>query len=748
MLRLLDSFRAMISGSLLWLLPAILAAAMLAFFVYRATNPAVERHVRLGLATLRTSALLLIILAIFELTLQLRWQQSAPPLLAVALDQSASMQVEEGTESRAAALMQIVREELPRHRRSELALRYYGFAGHTVELSEAAAESLSFAGDATNITAALESIRSGLLEQNLAAILLISDGNYTSGGDPGRYAAEIGLPVYTIGLGSPAARPDIGISGTEANPFAFVGESTPVRINVRSTSGRREKIHLSLLTAEGEAAAATIDLPPGPVDSAVVLPFRPARDGRQKLNLLLTASGDDANKVNNRATLYVDVLKSRTRIYIMAGALSPDISFLRQHLQASERFDLRLLAELSQPGGAQERLNRALQDSIDQADLFVLYNYPGRTTPSLSLERLQQSLERRARPLLFVSGRDPAWNRLAPMEPFLPFHADPVTTGIVEITPVLTPAGSQHPVMQIPGNGAAAWGLLPPVFTQHRLRSWWPDAEILAQARPAGAVAAAVEGRAWPLIMIRPAGAKSAAIIGYDLWRWHLMMAGIGNEQESYHHFLHNLVRWLQMEQNSNLIRVQSDQALYHFGDQVRITAQVVDAQFQAVADAEVQVTIHHNGTSGRSAAGAQSAPAAGAGDAPAAAFFLRPGGDGSYKGDFRPQAAGDYQLTAQVVQGGRSLGTATHLFSVGSYNQELAEVTLKEELLRRIAAASGGRYAGEAGAAGLIASISGTRLTRTLTQDFEVWNRWLLLAAILLLLAAEWFIRRRKGML
>lgn len=740
MLLLLDSFRVMIAGSLLWLLPALLAAAMLAFFVYRTTNPAVERSVRLGLAALRTGALLLILLAIFELTLQLRWQQTNPPLLAIALDQSASMQVEEGPENRATALQQIVRQELRRNRHSELALRYYGFAGHTEELTEAAAESLSFAGDATNITAALEDIHSGLLEQNLAAILLISDGNYTIGGDPGRFAAEIGVPVYTIGLGSPVAQPDIGISSVEVNPFAFVGESTPVRVHVRSTSRMREKIRLSLQTAAGEAAAAAIDLPPGPVDSALVLPFKPPQDGRQKLNLLLTASGDDANRANNRATLYVDVLKSRTRIYLMAGALSPDISFLRQHLQASDRFDLRLLAELSQPGGAQELVNRALQDSIDQADLFVLYNYPGRTTPPLSQERLQQSLEKRARPLLFISGRDPAWNRMAPLESFLPFHADPVTTGLVEITPLVTPAGAQHPVMQIPGSGAAAWGLLPPVFTQHRLRSWWPDAEILAQARPAGANAAAVESRAWPLIMIRPAGAKSAAILAHDLWRWHLMMAGIGNEQESYHHFLHNLVRWLQMEQNSNLIRVQSDQALYHFGDQVRITAQVVDAQFQAVPDAEVQVTIHHSASGSRNAAPAQTAPAA--------VFYLRSAGGGSYKGDFRPQAAGDYQLAAQVVHDGRSLGTAAHLFSVGSYNQELAEVTLKEELLRRIAASSGGRYADQAGAAALIAGISGAGLTRTLTQDFEVWNRWLLLAAILLLLAAEWFIRRRKGML
>jgi len=726
-----DSFRTMIAGSPFHLALAALAVIALALYVYRRTTPVVRPAVRIVLTTLRTLALLLIILALFEWTIQSRQVETTPPLLAVAVDQSASMQQKEGGISRSERTNHLLREELPARLDREMAIRYFGFAAHPDELTPAALDSLAYGGDATDITGALEEIKSRLLEQNLAGILLLSDGNYTQGGDPGRYAAEIGVPIHAIGLGSAEVPADIGITHVEANPFAFAGESTPIRVTVRSTSGQREKVSLSLEGAGGEASTTRIDLQRGPLDSAVVLNYTPAAPGRRKLQVVLEPSGKDANRANNRFTLYQDVLRSKTLIFVLAGTLSPDLSLLRNHLAADERFDLKLLTELGDNSGLQLDHTRALQDSIGESDLLVLYNFPRRTSSPRTLSLLQAALEKRPRPLLFISGRDTDWNRLKPLEPFLPIRASVVSMGEMEVTPVLTAAGQQHPVMQIPVAGTAAWNLLPPVYTRERLLGWWPDAEILAHARPAGPAAPGGDAEIWPLILVRNAGAKSAAVMGYELWRWHLMMSGIGNTDETYHHFFQNLVRWLQIEQSSDLIRVRTDQSTYHFGDEVHFIAQIVDARFQPVDDAEVElmITTSENG-------GAENT------------LYLTLTGKGSYSGAFRPEKAGDYRVEARVRRGQTLLGEATHLFSVGSYNEELSDVALKENLLRRLAQLSGGSYAPPDSAAALIAAIRGKKLHRTLTKDVELWNRGALLAAILTLLALEWFLRRRKGML
>ena len=528
-----DSFRAMIAGSPLYLALAALAAVAIALFVYRRTNPVVQPAVRIVLTALRSLALLLIILALFEWTVQFRRVQTTPPLLAVAVDLSASMQQSEGGISRSERTMRLLREALPARLDRGMATRYFGFAAHARELSPDALDSLTFNGDATDITGALEKIRSSLVEQNLTGILLLSDGNYTQGGDPGRYAAEIGVPIHAIGLGSAQVPADIGITHVEANPFAFAGESTPISVTVRSTSSRRENITLSLEGDSGRESALRIDLQRGPLDSAIVLNYTPAAPGRHKLQLLLAPAGRDANRDNNRFTLYQDVLRSKTLIFVLAGSLSPDLSLLRSHLAADERFDLKLLAELGDNGDLQLDRTRALQDSIGESDLLVLYNFPRRTSSPRTLSLLQAALARRPRPLLFISGRDTDWSRVKPLEPFLPIRASVVTTGEMEVTPLLTAAGQQHPVMQIPGSGTAAWNLLPPVYCREQLRGWWPDAEILAHARPAGLAPPGSGAEEWPFILVRSAGAKSAAVMGYELWRWHLMMSGIGNTDET-----------------------------------------------------------------------------------------------------------------------------------------------------------------------------------------------------------------------
>ena len=56
--------------------------------------------------------------------------------------------------------------------------------------------------------ASLELIRRGGPERPPAAVVLISDGESTGGRDPvetAREAAELGVPVYTVALGTPGA---------------------------------------------------------------------------------------------------------------------------------------------------------------------------------------------------------------------------------------------------------------------------------------------------------------------------------------------------------------------------------------------------------------------------------------------------------------------------------------------------------------------------------------------------------------
>ncbi len=718
----------MISGSYLYL--AILAMALIALtiFVYRHTNPIVANWIRYLLMALRGFALFLLALVLFELTLQWQRIEKRPPTVAVLLDHSASMGQHDHELPRSQVVYDLLHARLPQHLNHDFQVRYYLFDNQTAEVLASRMDSLNYRGDATDITQALESVKSALMEQNLAAMVLLSDGNYTHGGDPARYAAEMGVPVHSIGIGSPQRMPDVGIVSVEANPFAFTGESTPIQVTLRNNGFKQQSTRLTLRDGAGEKQSLSWHLRTNPADTTMTLLYKPGREGRQKLTLELSSPESEENTGNNHYTFYVDVLKSKLRIYLLAGTASADVAFLRRHLTTSERFEIRVLTESG--NGQFYEMNRAqaVMDSLDHGDLFVLYEMPTPQTSQRLLTELLKTLQQRPRPILFIAGEAVDWSRTAALNPHLPIRSDVLTMSSMEIVPLLTPQGQLHPLMQIPSRDITAWSLLPPVSTRYRVRSWWPDAEVLAQARIASSAAAGPSQDTWPFIVVRSSSNKSAAILGSDLWRWHLMMAGIGNSDEVYHNFLQNLVRWLQIERNTDLIRLQTDQASYHYGDQVHITAQVVDAQFKAIDDAEVQVFIKEDSSEN--------------------AVFLAPAGKGSYTGVFRPETAGDFQMRAVVRRGEQTIGEANHLFSVGSYSQELSETILQEPLLRQVAHLSGGRYARPDSAGVLLASITGRTLERILTRDAELWHRSFMMIMILALLSLEWFIRRRKGML
>ena len=72
------------------------------------------------------------------------------------------------------------------------------------------------------LAAALDLIRRGGAERPPAAVVLISDGKSTRGADPvevAREAAELGVPVYTVALGTP--------DGTVVDAEGVTHEATP-----------------------------------------------------------------------------------------------------------------------------------------------------------------------------------------------------------------------------------------------------------------------------------------------------------------------------------------------------------------------------------------------------------------------------------------------------------------------------------------------------------------------------------------
>ena len=86
----------------------------------------------------------------------------------------------------------------------------------------------------TNITDALATIVKERAEYNVQAVVLVTDGDYTAGKDPMTGAANLPIPLFTIGVGDSTEQKDILIGAVVANEVALQGTSIPIQAAIHS----------------------------------------------------------------------------------------------------------------------------------------------------------------------------------------------------------------------------------------------------------------------------------------------------------------------------------------------------------------------------------------------------------------------------------------------------------------------------------------------------------------------------------
>jgi hypothetical protein len=119
----------------------------------------------------------------------------------------------------------------------------------------------------------------------------------------------------------------------------------------------------------------------------------------------------------------------------------------------------------------------------------------------------------------------------------------------------------------------------------------------------------------------------------------------------------------------------------------------------------------------------------------------------GRYAVDARFDEPGVYRVSAEARRAGETVGTSSRWVLVGGADRELAEPRLNEEVLRRIARATGGSYLRPEDAATLPALLASADTIPAPPRLQELWQRPWVLALIISLLTVEWMLRRRWGL-
>jgi hypothetical protein len=416
----------------------------------------------------------------------------------------------------------------------------------------------------------------------------------------------------------------------------------------------------------------------------------------------------------------MNVLQNKLRIGILSGAPSFESKFIGLMLEEEADYIVQSFTENSK-GTFIGRNNLRFLDSLD---VMILEGFPGAFTRNETLVRIQEQL-RRVRPgtIVFLNDRTD-WNKFRRMGDLLPFSMPrqilPVE-GNLRIDILRQP--SIHPVLQVfenQENTELFWSKIPPLAGVIQ----WPETGVHART-----LAEAKQRRvAEPVITLYDQqGSKAAVFNGTPFWRWHFSLQNDPAIAQGYGNLLSNVVKWIARSADIKPLTLKSNRNVVNLGENVTISANLLDAQNSPVKDGTVTMDVEWNDQN----------------------FQLEVLSDssGTYRAEFWPPGAGSFRIRAVGSRQGMQLGEDQLSVEVIPFDKEFVRIGQNTEFLKRLAE----RYNGVFVKHDMLDPLSGLveQNVRTVREEkeVEIWYRPFMLILILLLITIEWILRKRSGL-
>jgi uncharacterized membrane protein len=596
----------------------------------------------------------------------------------------------------------------------------------------------------------------GQADPQRAALVLMTDGRDNLGDSPLDLAdrlQSLGVRVHAVGMGSEDEPTDVGIVNVVrpenvASDGQLVGEIVLKHIRWGAESSGGAAPPLTVRIESGSEVVWQETLPAGP-DSQPSIPFqldvkslvdkirgqspRGVRRSTVVLDLraVVESIAGDANAENNSMPFRVAASTRDRRLLILDGSSRWEVRYLRNLFQRDPAWTVDTL--LCGPGTDMPTIQRGDQpgqwpdshEAMAAYDAVVLGEVPPEQFREDDAERLREFVLRGGG-LIVLDGRYERIKSLARQS-----LADLIPVEYLEENPVPVRAirpsrmGLDHPLLNLWGEKReleAFWEQLPAPVSAPRIRAR-EGAEVWADAM-------ATDGRESPWLVSRLFGAGRVFYLSTDqTWRWRYKVADRFHAR-FWNQLLHAVMQ-PPYSASDDYVALGTDKVEYEQGESPSVRVRLQDTSGKPVGDATVDALLI-------------------AGDRVIATVPLAVDDParGTYRGQTAPLESGAYEVRVRASGFDSAALQATTPIWVGARDTvELNRVSLDKSALLQIVETAGGVYVHESSAEQILEQLGPLSSGSIVESDVLVWQSFYWFWAILLLLATEWWMRKRAGL-
>jgi hypothetical protein len=711
-----ENIQLSMAYSAAYLVIALLLIALYSFYVYRFTIPQIEPLKKTLLVTLRVLALLILCLILFEPILNLSKKLTLEPSNLVFVDNSRSIQIDDGTE-RTSDVKKVLNDFSAYS--SESNLSFNAFGNSVVDVSVDSLEEINFSDGSTNLQEIFNFVKQS--DRNIASITIITDGVITSGSNPYYDAINLGIPVFTIGIGDTTQRKDVELKKVLHNDFLYAETPTIIIATISNKGFTGESVTATLYEDNKFISQQTIILSSVGIQN-VSFEYKAQTSGEKKLSIVLSNLKDEFTTANNKQVFYVNVLSNKIKVMLLASSPNADLTFIKNSLKRDESIEVNSIVQLSRDK-FQDKLN---YQTLDSADVLFLIGFPSDATPEELLNRVFLKIKEDKIPYFLTLSAGISINKLSRFGNELPFTFNQNFAGNREVQPYILPEQSANPILQYSDkNFIDSWNNLPPVLQPSVIFNSRIESKTLTQIKVNNSVVNS------PLIISNNfSGKRSISVLAKDIWKWKLQIAPKG--LDLFDSFIVNSLRWLKANEEQKLVKVKSSKKNFSQGERIEFSGEVFDESLNPISDAGIKIRISSDQNKYET--------------------DMQNVGPGLYEGSIIINETGDFSFSAEAMTDTRILGKDNGSFNIGEIDIEMTNPVMNYQFLNLLANDTGGEFFLPDDHSSLLNILKELKINsskeKVVTSEITLWSdTWMLIIAVMLF-SLEWFIRKRNGML
>ena len=613
-------------------------------------------------------------------------------------------------------------------------------------------DSLDAAGGLTDIATSIDDASKEWRGQLLAGVVLLTDGAHNASTSLVEQVTVTQIPIYTVGVGNPEPPKDLKLSRVEVSPVAYTEHDVPIRVTVDHTGYSGSQTRVSLMMDNQVVDAVPITLT-DESKQTVEFTLTPQEEGIFQYVVSVPVLERELTAENNTRVFPLKVVKTKLHLLYIEGQPGWEYAFLKRTLERDPTIDstcvilsskspnqLRgtLLARYDRyyPQTTQRSRMPQFPKTLDDLlfyDVLIIGDLRSSTLSPQQYTAIVDFVERAGKAVIFLGGRSSLGRdgfRKTKLAALLPIVI-PATGCYVrdeDFSLQLTQQGLYHPITRLGDTQVkveALWRDLPPLSRRLGGFTLKGGATTLAKYHSDR------NQTTLPIIIFQRSGlGKSLLIAAEGLWNWGFGVWNFKDEDDTYPRFWGQMIRWMATQTDTKRINVTTDLTTYSVSNEVQIIAYAYTESYQPMvaADLEIEVT-QPDGKhfQVRTSVHSQSL--------------------GTYRAQFRANQKGAYHIRASGVDRSISLGEDSTEIFVESPLAEFENPQLNEELLKQLAAKTGGHYTPIADITSLPERVKPIQESVFAIQERELWDHPIVLILAVGFLGTEWFLRMRRGL-